>query len=741
MLQLDATPLTIDGITVFRDHVDQKQFWYLPGPVGLARRQSDNRPAFALFKYKGGAGAASRGGAYLTFEVSLRLDADVERRILARLASITRGQPRLTAVPFDDGTVQCVALNIQGSGGTRANAAAPGAFNAVETILGTAKPSLQGDNSAAFSLELSAEGATLLERAFQERGTPIGIIYDLKFTGLRPALNVRITADFKRIFTHFSTAAEGQRHFLRAGMEAGFEKLVQDGAIKIEVLDFTNTAENATRTKEALDFFQQQVLNTWFTPTLTAGTLAGGQAQAAALDQVVTLGAKLRPPQPAAPARPDPSQPAPEPPNHGPSPTEGTGKGAQTAELRPAAAERAAGSDSPTAGTGNPPAAAPAPASGMAGVSAGARDSGARAANDAADPNAGVVAAFKLKTIRQEEQRTATFEYRRAEAQERSYAPQGFFGLLTADLARDKHIIEIDLDDPFFRTIPIEAKAPFDFASIGLAQIDLALDYGPPTDPTNHRHHDFVFTPDDRGPKRVEFAVNLRKDRTYKASVQLHFDPNSGWDGEKFSYDLPARETEDRTLLLNPAEALGFLEVRIAPHRIDPGIVEAIDVDLSYKDPSGWHQEKSIRFTPDMEPQLWKLRLSNPTARSYSYRLTHRLKDGTVREGPLVTTRATTVLLDDPFPGTLDVTIFPLLDWSAIRAAMLDITYEDFRNDYRRNQRVRLTPEMTETSVRFATVDPTLRNYRHQLTIVRSNGATERGPAIETDEDILSLVG
>ena len=122
-----------------------------------------------------------------------------------------------------------------------------------------------------------------------------------------------------------------------------------------------------------------------------------------------------------------------------------------------------------------------------------------------------MVAAFRLKTIRQEEQRTATFEYNRAQVEQRTYAPQGFIGLLAADLQRDRHFVEINLDDAFYQIIPIEAKAPFQFAEIGLAEIHMALDYGPPADPVNHSHHGFTFTPDDRGPKTHQFAVNLRE--------------------------------------------------------------------------------------------------------------------------------------------------------------------------------------------------------------------------------------
>jgi hypothetical protein len=37
MLLLGAKSITVEGIAVFPDHADPDQFWYLPGPVSLAR--------------------------------------------------------------------------------------------------------------------------------------------------------------------------------------------------------------------------------------------------------------------------------------------------------------------------------------------------------------------------------------------------------------------------------------------------------------------------------------------------------------------------------------------------------------------------------------------------------------------------------------------------------------------------------------------------------------------------------
>jgi len=276
VLQLGSKTQTIEGVTVFADHADPNQFWYLPAPVALARRGQDQRAQFTFIKYRPAAVAGgAKGGGFLMCEVNLKLDPEIERRILSKVGTGT-GQKRLNPVPFDEGTVQCVALNLQGSGGTEAGPAGPGTFNAVEQILGASVPSLYGDNNAIFSLTLSQEGATIMEQAFEKGTTPVGVIYNLKFTGIRPALDVKITADLKRVFDQFSAGLSAQVYFVKAAIEAGFEKLVQEGAIKIEVTNFSTAADRAQKERWALDFFQDRLLAQWFTPTLNPGQLQGG---------------------------------------------------------------------------------------------------------------------------------------------------------------------------------------------------------------------------------------------------------------------------------------------------------------------------------------------------------------------------------------------------------------------------------------------------------------------------------
>ena len=89
LLLSNARTITVDGITVFPDHADLNQFWYLPAPVSLSRRGADQSAQFTLILYKPAAvTAVAKGGGFLMFETGLRVDKSTEQKILSRLSSI-----------------------------------------------------------------------------------------------------------------------------------------------------------------------------------------------------------------------------------------------------------------------------------------------------------------------------------------------------------------------------------------------------------------------------------------------------------------------------------------------------------------------------------------------------------------------------------------------------------------------------------------------------------------------------
>src|SRR5262245_65002080 len=295
MLQLGSSTFEVDGVTIFGDHADPDQFWYLASRVALDKRP-DGSAAFSLLKWKPAAVEAGvKGGGYLMFQTVVKLPDATRSKIMGRISSLSpRGDVRLAPVPIETGTVRCLALNLEGGGGTTATDPPPGAFNAVTKILGATKPSLSGNETAAVSLVLDQEGAIILQKAFEQGTTPVGAIYELEYSGLTPDLHVKITADFERIYSHFSASLEAQIYWVRAGIDAGFEKLVQDGAIKIEVIDFEGATDREAKEKWALDFFKDELLSKWFEPSLDLGQLKGA-TQPEGLDAVLERLKKLQP--------------------------------------------------------------------------------------------------------------------------------------------------------------------------------------------------------------------------------------------------------------------------------------------------------------------------------------------------------------------------------------------------------------------------------------------------------------
>ena len=151
---------------------------------------------------------------------------------------------------------------------------------------------------------------------------------------------------------------------------------------------------------------------------------------------------------------------------------------------------------------------------------------------------------FKLKFIRKEERKTLTLRYNRTEAVQRTYAPQGFIGLMLGEIDDlSKHFVEVDLDDPFFRAYEVTVDAPVDYDRIGLNSVQVAIDYGDPADRQSMKHKDIVFDPPDSA--RASFAtfVSPNLEPSFTASRQFHFDAEqgSGLEGREAVLRVPAR--------------------------------------------------------------------------------------------------------------------------------------------------------------------------------------------------------
>ena len=350
-----------------------------------------------------------------------------------------------------------------------------------------------------------------------------------------------------------------------------------------------------------------------------------------------------------------------------------------------------------------------------------------------------MVASLKLKFVRQEERKKLTLRYNRAEATRRSYAPQGFFGLMLGDLRdKAKYFKEIDLDDPFFREFKVEASMPIDFAPIGLASAQVALDYGDPAKPQDHKHADFVFLPGENKVETFKVFLNSTRDIDYQAGFQFHFDPQSGWAADRHSYDIPAKSTLDRTLFVNPYEHIEFREISAIAGDIDWEVVESIELNLKARGYASPEPRAVLTLRRDSAPQIWRLRGAKPAPadRGVEMELVQRLKDGSVTRLPATDLAVSQIVVHDLFVGALRIEFVPAFDPATVNRVLVDVEYRDPANQYERTERLEIPGTATDSvKLRMALRDKNQRRYRFRLTFIGPNLFQQRA-WVETEEEI-----
>ncbi|MFM9634534.1 MULTISPECIES: hypothetical protein [Streptomyces] len=775
MLQIGTTSVLVEGVEVFPDHADPNQFWYLPAPVRLAQREQG--PAFTLITYRPAAVEAGvEGGGFLMFETALTLDPGTEAIIKSKLSERAPGTVRLSPVPFDEGDVQCVALNAQGPAGTVAQLP-EGAFCAVETILGAAVPSLFGENTAMFSLTLSAEGAKLLKEVFRAGGSPVGVIYRLKFTALRPALSVTITANLRRVYSELSVGLDAQIYWAHVGLEAAFQKLRQDQVIKIKINEFTTDEDNEEKIQRALDMFMNHILGQWFEPSLSPRDLpspgprpaaGGGPATAAVSARPAGTAFSTAQPRsgvsgPVAPARPVPTAAAPltrpgavnaapvaAQPVAGGASGGGAVGAAGPAPAAPAATAQPANPAAPAPAAPTPAAPAPAPApaaavpraptpsappqapAGVPGRAAAPSPASAGGVNPA-------IVSFKLRYGMQTEDKQVSFTYDRAEAVQRTYAPQGFFSTLAADLSGPPHVIDVDLSDDFFKTITVRLLGAVDFAAMGLTSIAVTIRYGRPEDEGGVQTFDRLIDADHSAPEPVKFFMNRSMDTTYAFRVEYHFAAESGWEGQSLTY-VREGTSEHHTLSIDPHQFLGFLEVEIAAHDIDADVVDETRVELTRQEPDGSVLRGTRTVRPGDNATQWKVRTADRHELTYTYQLVHTMTDGSVITGEPVTTGATQLAVNDPYPSQLDIDLVPAWNPSGLRSVFVDLRYADPEADYHRDKRIELDPAQTTTQHTWiALPDREKREFSYRFTFVHSDGTSTQTDYTPTSDSLVPV--
>jgi hypothetical protein len=345
-----------------------------------------------------------------------------------------------------------------------------------------------------------------------------------------------------------------------------------------------------------------------------------------------------------------------------------------------------------------------------------------------------------MKAIQQTERKTLVFEYHRSQAVERQYAPQALFGMLAEDLTGPGHFLEVDLDDPFFRSLDVRVELMTDLAPWGLRSVAVSLDYGDPAVPQTHRHDDFIFDAANTGAQHWIVPIGADFDLGYTPRIEYHFDPTSEWVGESNEVVWEPGRIEDRTLQLDPTHHVGFLDVEIRPEDLDPAEVTSVEVELSHTSSTGWTTTRSFTVRADSAAQRWKVRTAHRDERSYTVRRRYHLVDGASVELPAETTAATTVTVGTPFAHRLSRRIDIGVPPGTVESIVIDVSYDDPERDYSARRRLEVAGSApAPTHIQFGIVDPARRETATTVTLLGAGGAVTRGAPFIGDAEFLTV--
>ena len=290
MLSLEIPAVEIDGVLVYADHAVATAFYYAAPHPRITR--TGGRLLFDVFAYRvdlahsplaGTTIPDELGAGFLTMGVNCALSdskhADIVRSLAERVG-VPEAEISLAPIPYDRGTVSVLALDQFATPGEPAAAPQPasGRPTFVERVIGSGTPMLLGDLRTILSLALSQDGVTFLRGLYEDGAAPVGIVYELEFFGLRPAVEATVTADLSRIHEHFGGGLDVNVSWFRADIDAALDVLTEQSAIRVE-LTSQATGEEAQRSKElALSLFKERIVQEMFRPTAPAVPSLGDAA-------------------------------------------------------------------------------------------------------------------------------------------------------------------------------------------------------------------------------------------------------------------------------------------------------------------------------------------------------------------------------------------------------------------------------------------------------------------------------
>jgi len=216
---LDAEPLQVGNVMLFKDHADEHGYHYMPMSPRIAT-WPDGTPKFSFLQYVK-TGKDITGG-ILHFLTTFGLTPEELEKARRDLTKKDKEAKIIGPVMFTKGEFHIIS-STAGEGGIF-----------TRKVTGTGKAPLLAGTEAAVSIALTEEGSTFMT-----------------YEGLTPAYRAILTVDWEKIYNHKEFKMDAGNVFVSVQIQKIYAELREQGAIKLEVFgedtkmdELLNTAYN-----------------------------------------------------------------------------------------------------------------------------------------------------------------------------------------------------------------------------------------------------------------------------------------------------------------------------------------------------------------------------------------------------------------------------------------------------------------------------------------------------------------
>lgn len=286
---------------------------------------------------------------------------------------------------------------------------------------------------------------------------------------------------------------------------------------------------------------------------------------------------------------------------------------------------------------------------------------------------------------------------------------------------------EVDLNDPFFKTLRIDISTPIQWDQVPINSVDVTIIYGAAGSKNQSFHLD-------RNDQAAVYEAFMDSDgTTWQWTCTVNYTNRAE------SYVSSPAQGSGTTLTVDAA-LTGLLSVHTEPGNLDFDKVASAQVTFRYTPQHGAPIENLVTLTSDARTGDWHAFLLEPQTTSYTYQVEYTMRDGTTYVGAPTTSLLPLLPVNSPFNATRTITVRAAGDLDNVIADIsVDLTYTDAANHYTVNNSVTLSKNQAFVQWPIPVVNLTGGTVTYSGSIRRKTGAIDTIPLTTATSNLIVL--